>query len=89
VELGSHIAIVGLASLIAFAALFVVADYLSNGPPYAPINSCINNLRQLDAAKQQWASEHSKEGTNLVSFDDIKPCPPQGLEAEVSSLGNL
>ncbi len=36
-------------------------------------NSCINNLRQLDAAKQQWALEHGA-GTNAVpAWNDIAP----------------
>src|SRR5439155_10524678 len=36
-------------------------------------NACINNLRQLDGAKQQWALEHNKTTNDLPSWDDIRP----------------
>ena len=35
-------------------------------------NACINNLRQLDAAKQQWALEKGKQSTDVPTEDDIK-----------------
>ena len=48
-------------------------------------NTCINNLRQIDAAKQQWAME-TKQATNATPlFTDISPylkavvmCPSGG-----------
>ena len=33
-------------------------------------NACINNLRQIDAAKQQWALENGKN--NGVTFQRLK-----------------
>jgi hypothetical protein len=35
-------------------------------------NACINNLRQIDAAKQQWALEKGKQPTDVPTWDDIK-----------------
>ena len=35
-------------------------------------NACINNLRMLDAAKQQWALEKKKETTDVPTVDDLK-----------------
>jgi type II secretory pathway pseudopilin PulG len=35
-------------------------------------NACINNLRQIDAAKQQWALEKGKQSTDVPTEDDIK-----------------
>ena len=35
-------------------------------------NACINNLRQIDAAKQEWALEKSKQSTDVPTEDDIK-----------------
>jgi Mg-chelatase subunit ChlD len=35
-------------------------------------NSIINNLRQLDSAKQQWALEHGKSDSDVPTFADIK-----------------
>jgi Tfp pilus assembly protein PilE len=36
-------------------------------------NACINNLRQIDAAKQQWALENGKKSTDVPTENDIKP----------------
>ena len=35
-------------------------------------NACINNLRQIDAAKQQWALEKGKSATDVPTADDLK-----------------
>jgi len=40
-------------------------------------NACINNLRQLDAAKQEWALEKSKKSTDTPIMDDLKPYLPK------------
>ncbi len=34
-------------------------------------NACINNLRIIDAAKQQWALEKSKQGTDIPTKKDL------------------
>jgi prepilin-type N-terminal cleavage/methylation domain-containing protein len=36
-------------------------------------NTCINNLRQIDATKQQWATETSQGTTAAPSSSDLKP----------------
>lgn len=36
-------------------------------------NACINNLRQIDAAKNQWALEKGKKSGDVCTEDDIKP----------------
>jgi hypothetical protein len=33
---------------------------------------CINNLRRIDAAKQEWAVENRKEGTDTPTMEDLK-----------------
>ncbi len=51
----------------------------------AQSNACINNLRQIDAAKEQWALEKGKQSTDTPTMDDLKPylrsiphCPAGG-----------
>lgn len=39
-------------------------------------NQCINNLRQLDGAKQQWALENGKPATAIPTGRDIAPYLP-------------
>jgi prepilin-type N-terminal cleavage/methylation domain-containing protein len=34
---------------------------------------CVNNLRQVDGAKHQWALENRKTDTDTPSEDDLKP----------------
>jgi competence protein ComGC len=36
-------------------------------------NACINNLRLIDSAKQQWALEHNKTSTDIPTMEDLKP----------------
>jgi Domain of unknown function (DUF4190) len=54
----------------------------------AQMNACINNLREIDAAKQQWALEHSKPADAVPTEDDLTPylanhqmphCPADGV----------
>jgi hypothetical protein len=48
-------------------------------------NACINNLRQIDAAKNQWAMEKHKQSTDVPTEVDLLPylkrwpsCPAGG-----------
>ncbi len=36
-------------------------------------NACINNLRQIDAAKQEWALENGKKGGDVPTESDLTP----------------
>jgi competence protein ComGC len=51
-------------------------------------NMCINNLRQIEAAKNQWALEHNKQATDTPTESDLTPylknhqfpqCPAGGV----------
>jgi myosin heavy subunit len=42
-------------------------------PEQAAAFGCINNLRQIDGAKQQWALENRKPANTLVNVADITP----------------
>jgi prepilin-type N-terminal cleavage/methylation domain-containing protein len=78
VEIMIVAAIVGLLGAIAIPS-FVQARTPSQK------NACINNLRQIDSALQQWALEQGASVNAIVSFDDIRPylkasviCPAGG-----------
>ncbi len=52
----------------------------------AQMNACVNNLRQIDGAKQQWALENKKETTDTPTAQDLAPylktqmvCPAGGV----------
>jgi general secretion pathway protein G len=39
-------------------------------------NACLNNLRQIDGAKQQWALENKKTGNDTPTREDLLPYLP-------------
>ena len=58
------VAIIGLLAAIAIPN-FIRARTTSQK------NACINNLRQIDGAIQQWALENKKDAAATVDFTDI------------------
>ncbi len=50
--------------------IFLAATYLQNPPDFS---ACINNLRQIDGAKQQWAMDHGITNDAPVTWEDIRP----------------
>ena len=60
-------------------------------------NACINNLRQIDAAKQQWALEKNKTAAAVPAAQDLLPyftdgnfpvCPAGGAYT-INAVGDL
>jgi triacylglycerol esterase/lipase EstA (alpha/beta hydrolase family) len=45
----------------------------------AQINTCINNLRQIDAAKQQWALENDKAADTIPTALELLPYFQDGI----------
>ena len=45
----------------------------------AQMNACINNLREIDAAKQQWALENEKTAGAIPTAQDLLPYLPDNL----------
>lgn len=66
VEIMIVVAIIGLLAAIAIPN-FVRARQTSQ------TNACINNLRQIDGAKQQWALEFNQLGGALPAEADLSP----------------
>jgi prepilin-type N-terminal cleavage/methylation domain-containing protein len=78
VEIMIVVAIIGLLAAIAIPN-FVRARTTSQK------NACINNLRQIDGAVQQWALENKAASTSTVIFANVQPylknsviCPAGG-----------
>ena len=92
VEIMIVVAIIGLLAAIAIPN-FVKARATSQQ------NACINNLRQIDAAAQQWALEQRKKTGDGITYpadltpyiklnsaNSIPPCPAGGTYA-VATVG--
>ncbi|HTY86644.1 MAG TPA: hypothetical protein VMB80_04200 [Candidatus Acidoferrum sp.] len=45
----------------------------------AQLNACINNLREIDAAKQQWALENNRPANAVPTAQALLPYLPDGL----------
>jgi prepilin-type N-terminal cleavage/methylation domain-containing protein len=80
VEIMIVVAIIGLLAAIAIPN-FVKARTTSQQ------NACINNLRLVDAAKQQWALELRKQTTDVpvASGTDLQPYLGRGVNGELPS----
>ena len=94
VEIMIVVAIIGLLAAIA------IPNFVRSRST-AQMNACINNLRQIDGAKQQWALETGQAATATVAADGstVKPylgrgatgalpsCPIDPAKAWASSYG--
>jgi len=71
-------------SLVALLAAMAVPSFLRSRNA-AHRSTCINNLKQIDSAIQQWATENRKPQSARVDFSDVSPylkgavvCPSGG-----------
>ena len=78
VEIMIVVAIIGLLAAIAIPN-FVKARTTSQQ------NACINNLRLVDSAKQQWALEQRKQTTDTPAGTDLQPYLGRGANGELPS----
>jgi len=72
--------IVGLAVAGTLLVLLVLpsggGDHYHGRPATLALNSCVNNLRLLDGAKQQWALEKHKGTNDVPTMADLVPYMP-------------
>jgi hypothetical protein len=59
-----------LVCLIAFFAFISIPNFIYK-PNTSPANVCINNLRQIDGAINEWALEKGKTNGTVVTENDI------------------
>ena len=79
VEIMIVVAIIGLLAAIAIPN-FVRARQTSQ------TNACLNNLRQIDGSKQQWALENGKVATDTPADTDIQPFLGRGSGGSIGSI---
>jgi prepilin-type N-terminal cleavage/methylation domain-containing protein len=80
VEIMIVVAIIGLLAAIAIPN-FIKARATSQG------NACINNLRQIDSADQQWALETHQQSTASASVAALAPYLGRGTGMSVNIAG--
>ena len=86
VEIMIVVAIIGLLAAIAIPS-FIRARQNTQA------STCVNNLRLIDGAKDQWALENGKSTGQPVTQNDVSPYLKQGFPvcpiAGVYTIGNI
>ena len=72
IEIMIVVAIIGLLAAIAIPNFVHARTQAQN-------NACINNLRQIDGAKQEWGLENKQAATATPVNTDIQPYMGRGL----------
>jgi len=82
----SPLGVVIILGILALVALVVIPNFIRARTTSAS-NACVNNLRQIDAAKQQWALEHNKTNlTDVITWDDVKPYLGRGATGSLEFI---
>ena len=63
----------------------VTSEVAQESPAVQKQNACINNLRLIDSAKQQWALENRKQNTDTPAWEDLRPYLGRGASGELPS----
>ncbi len=90
VEIMIVVAIIGILAAIAIPN-FIRARIQANA------KACVNNLKQIDGAQQQWALEEKKDNSASVTQTDLEPymrdsvgsfvCPSNGSSYTLTIVG--
>ncbi len=85
-------AVIIVVAVIGILALIAIPNFVRE-PRTSPANACINNLREIGRAKEQWAIEHNAKTNDVVTLNDIKPFlvpygEPNGF-IKLDAKGNL
>jgi hypothetical protein len=91
-----NLLLAGTAAPVGMLAAIAVPNFV-RARSTAQNNACINNLRQLDGAKQQWALEFKKDNGAVPTRSDVAPylrggalsACPQGGTYTLRSVGEL
>ncbi|MDR3456990.1 MAG: hypothetical protein P4N60_06055 [Verrucomicrobiae bacterium] len=95
---GAALVILPAAAVVGMMSAIAVPNFVK-ARTTAQQNACLNNLRQLDAAENQWALEKGKKAGDICTAEDLKPyvrlingelpkCP-QGGKYTVHPVGEL
>ena len=89
VEIMIVVALIGLLASIA-------VPNMVRARSQSQLNACVNNLRQIDDASQQWGLDNNQPAGAAVSFTDIQPylkysiiCPSAGSGATFATTYTL
>ena len=78
--------VVAFLCIVGFLILVAIPNFVHDGRK-DPMMRCINNLRQIDAATQQWALEHLNTNSDtVVTWNDVAPYLHRGFGKSLKPL---
>ncbi len=80
---------IGLSILMIPMLLAIAVPNFVKARNVAQMNACINNLRQIDGAKQTWALDLKKESTDTPTSADLQPYLKKGFEGLTCPAGGV
>src|SRR5437870_13791570 len=75
--------LVSVIVVFAMASLAVGIRWFVRARTTSACNACINKLRQIDGATQQWALEHNAVSNSVVTWRDIIPYLGRGQSSQM------
>jgi uncharacterized membrane protein YjfL (UPF0719 family) len=80
--------ILGYVSIaMAVISLIVAIPMVIQAKKHAQTVQCVNNLRMIDFAKEQWAAENEKDASAVPTPQDLDPLMEKPFEQMVCPLG--
>ncbi|HZV35035.1 MAG TPA: prepilin-type cleavage/methylation domain-containing protein [Verrucomicrobiae bacterium] len=76
-------AIIGLGAIGLFSLTCLIVIQFVRARSCHCENACVNNLRQIDGAKQTWALENNKSSNDVVTWQQIQPYLGRGPEGSI------
>jgi Mg-chelatase subunit ChlD/type II secretory pathway pseudopilin PulG len=83
IEISSLVTVLALLAIVGLIAAISIPNFVK-ARATSQSNAIINNLRQIDAAKNQWALENKKPADAVVTMDDLKPYLKNGTLPSVA-----
>jgi len=79
--------VLAASAVVPAVAAAIALPALAKAKETSARNACINNLRMIQGAKQQWALENNKTSSDVPGWDDIQPYLGRGKAIPVCPKG--
>ncbi len=79
---------IALIPLIGMMAAIAIPNFVK-ARTTAQMNACISNLRQIDAAKQEWAAQNNKSATDVPTAQELDAYLPKSFTSLKCPAGGV
>jgi hypothetical protein len=79
---GAQMLVIPVAAVAGAVAAIAIPNFVK-ARTVSQQNTCINHLRLIDAAKQQWALENRKQSADTPTMKDLQPYLGQGQDGKL------